>query len=65
MAAPKRATHVVTHARLYLSVNGKLEHFPPGCQLTLSAEQARKLGDRVESIKQAKSADLTSKDGEE
>ena len=59
MAAPKRATHVVEHKRLYLSVEGKLTHFPKGKTLTLTAKQAQKLDNRVKSLKDDDTTDLT------
>ena len=64
MAAPKRPTHVVAHKRLYLAVEGKLEHFPEGRQLTLTDKQAKKMGKRVASLKSEGTTDLTGdKDG--
>lgn len=57
MAAPKRATHVVSHKRLYLMVDGKLQHVEQGSQLTL--DKADKLGDKVKSLKAAEVVDLT------
>ena len=64
MAAPKRPTHVVAHKRLYLAVEGKLEHFPEGRQLTLTTKQAEKMGKRVTSLKSEGTTDLTGeKDG--
>lgn len=62
MAAPKRATHLVVHKQLYLSVGGKLQHVKEGSQITLSSEQAMKLGDRVRSITEEKSVDLTAEE---
>jgi hypothetical protein len=60
MAAPKRATHVVKHKRLYLAVDGKFQHFPEGKTLTLTSKQAEKLGSRVSSLVDQSPADLTS-----
>ena len=59
MAAPKRPTHVVAHKRLYLAVEGKLQHFPEGRQLTLTVKQAQKMGKRVNSLKSEGTTDLT------
>ena len=47
MAAPKKPTHVVEHGKLYMAVNGKLQHVAKGTQLVLSADQANGLGARV------------------
>lgn len=58
MAAPKRSTHVVEHKRLYLAVDGKVQHVEKGTQLTLNEKQARGLGARVRSLKDASSLDL-------
>ena len=64
MAAPKRPTHVVKHERLYLAVDGKLQHFPEGKQLVLNAKQAAKASKHVVPLKSAGTIDLTGeKDG--
>ena len=47
MAAPKKPTHVVEHGKLYMAVNGKLQHVAKGTQLVLSDDQARGLGAKV------------------
>lgn len=60
MAAPKRPTHIVNHGRLYLSVNGKLEHIKKGSQLTLTEKQAKGLGVRVTSLSGKPSIELNS-----
>ena len=60
MAAPKRPTHVVVHKRLYMKGDkGKLAHFPAGTQLTLSEDQAKKMGKMVKSLKDGDTVDLT------
>ncbi len=64
MAAAKKATHVVTHKRLYLAVKGKLQHIKPGSNLTLSAKQAEKMGGRVQSLSDAATTDLTKAEDE-
>lgn len=58
MATPKKPNYVVDHKRLYLSVGGKLKHVPQGTPLTLSTEQAEKLGKRVKPIGGSASVDL-------
>lgn len=50
MAAPKRPTHIVVHKRLYMAVQGKMEHIPEGRQLTLTEKQAKGLGRRVKAF---------------
>ena len=65
MANTKKATHVVTHPRLYLAVNGKLQHVEQGHEVTLSAAQAKSLGSKVEAIKERKRLDLTAGDSKE
>jgi len=54
-----KATHVVSHQRLYLAVEGKLTHIPQGSPLTLTAEKAKKLGNRVTSMSDVETLDLT------
>lgn len=63
--ATTKATHVVKHRNLYMSVKGKLQHFPAGTQLTLTDAQAKKMGGRVGSLAEAKSVDLTGADGDD
>lgn len=58
MAAPKRPTHVVTHKRRYLMVDGKMQHIPAGAQLTLTEKQA-KGQERFITALAVKSIDLT------
>lgn len=59
--APKRATHTVAHPKLYLSVNGKLQHVPQGTPIVLSKERAEKAGNKFMAIGNEKSLDLTEK----
>ena len=54
-----KATHVVTHKRLYMAVKGKLEHFPVGTPLTLTAKQERLQGGRVAPLGDKETVDLT------
>lgn len=61
--ANKKPTHVVVHKKLYLGVGGKLQHVKVGAQLTLSEEQAERLGKKVMSIKEAKTIDMTKDNG--
>ena len=49
----KKPTTVIVHGRLYLQDEGALRHFEKGSFVTLTSEQAKKLGDK------AKPVDLT------
>lgn len=62
MANTKKPTHVVTHGRLYMMQNGKLEHVEKGTELTLTANQAESLvaQGKVEKFSKKKSIDMTS-----
>ena len=61
MAAPKKATHVITHRKQYMAVGGKLQHVPEGTEVALSVEQGNRMvkRGRVLAIGQKKSVDLT------
>lgn len=61
MAAPKRPTHELLHARYYTRVEDKIVHVPQGTQLTLTPEQADKMGKMVKSLSNTKSLDLSVK----
>ena len=61
MALDKKPTHTVTHKRLYLSVEGKLQHVKEDSPLVLSAKQAKGLGGRVKAISSGAAKDLTEK----
>lgn len=56
MATAKRT---VAHRNLYLSVGGKLQHVEAGTEVSLSDEQAKRLGNKLvpESGKKAVKAD--------
>lgn len=60
MANVKR---IVAHPKLYLRVEGKLQHIPKGTELTLTKEQAESLGAKVLDPKEAKKLDATAKGG--
>jgi hypothetical protein len=62
MAAPKRPTHIVEHKNLFLGVEGKLQHFKKGTELTLTAAQAKKLGAKVKALGKSSSVDMTDDD---
>lgn len=61
MAAPKKATHVIIHPRLYLSVGGKLQHVAKGTEVALSVDQGKSMvkRGRVLVIGEQKAVDLT------
>lgn len=62
MANLKKPTHVVTHPKMYLSVNGQLQHFEQGTEVVLNPAQAEKLGNKVQKIAAKKRVDLTGSD---
>lgn len=65
MGAPKKATHTVVHPKLYMKTgNGSSRHIEAGTEITLSEDQAQKLGNKVLKIGVKKSVDLTAKDDE-
>jgi len=53
-----KATHEVVHPRLFLGVNGKLQHVEKGTLIVLGTNQAKKLGDKVKSLSDKKTIDL-------
>ena len=61
MAAPKRATHIVVHPKLFMAVGGKLQHVPKGTEIALAADHAKRLiaKGRVLAIGEQKAVDLT------
>jgi hypothetical protein len=61
MAAPKKATHVVVHRKLFMAVGGKLQHVKAGTEVTLTPVQAKGLEakGRVMKIGDQKAVDLT------
>ena len=64
MAASKKPTHVVAHKKLYLAVEGKLQHIPQGTEIVLTERIAAGLGKKVSKLGEQKPVDLT-KGGEE
>ena len=62
MAAQKKATHIVVHKKLYLAVEGKLQHVKAGSELTLDAKTAKQLGDKIKKLGEEKAIDLTKDD---
>ena len=59
MGAPKRPTHVVAHKKLYMAVEGKLQHMKQGTELVLSDKVAEKLGKKVRVMGEEDAVDLT------
>ncbi|MCK5127633.1 MAG: hypothetical protein KAR42_15355 [candidate division Zixibacteria bacterium] len=59
MAASKKATHVVAHKKLYLAVDGKLQHVPAGTEMVLDAKAAEQMGKKVMKLGEQKAVDLT------
>ena len=62
MAAPKKATHVVEHKKLYLAVKGKLQHVPAGTEIALDEKAAGQMGKKVLKLGEKKAVDLTKGD---
>lgn len=56
--ANKKATHTVVHPKLYLAVEGKLQHVPQGTGISLTAGQAEKAGNKVISISASKTVEV-------
>lgn len=50
MGAPKKATHEIVHPSLYMRVNDKLQQMKVGDQVTLTKDQAKRLGKKVAEI---------------
>ena len=59
MAKQKDATHVVVHKKLYLAVEGKLQHMKAGTELTLDDKTAEQLGGKIKKIGEGDHIDLT------
>lgn len=45
-----QATHRVKHDKLFMRVNGKLQHVAVGSEITLTKEMAEGFADKVEAI---------------
>ena len=65
MAAPKRMTHEVVHPKLYMAVEGVLQHVEAGTQLVLNEDQAKSLGKKVTALGEKKTIDLTEKESKD
>lgn len=65
MAAPKRSTHTVVHTKLYMAVEGKLQHVKQGTELVLSEKVAKGLGKKVRVMGEGKQVDMTKKGSED
>ena len=46
-----QATHRVKHDKLFMRVNGKLQHVAVGSEITLTKEMAEGFSDKVEAIR--------------
>lgn len=57
--ANKKATHTVVHPKLYLAVEGKLQHVPAGTGISLTTGQAKKAGNKVVSISASKTVEIS------
>ena len=54
-------THVVTHPKLHMLVNGQTQKMEVGTEMKLTGAQAKLLGSKVKEIKTAKKVDMTKK----
>ncbi len=52
-------THEVVHPKLYMAVNGEIQHIVKGTQLALNKTQATRLGAKVKQLGKGKSFDLS------
>lgn len=59
MAGIKKATHVVVHRNLYMSVGGKTQHIEAGTPITLTANQVKQLRGKVKPMGEKRSVDAT------
>lgn len=59
MAAPKRPTHEVVHGKLYMAVDGVLQHVKKGTPLVLTEDQVKSLGKKVKVLGEEETVDLT------
>lgn len=50
----EKMTHEVLHPKLYLRVEGKLQHVEAGTELNLTKDQAKALGSKVRSLTEKK-----------
>lgn len=57
------AKRIVRHPKLYLAVAGALQHVPKGTEVTVTDEQIKRLGKKLEDPAQAKALDATAKGG--
>lgn len=60
--AAKKVKRVVTHDKLYMRVDGKTVHVAKGTELSLTEEQAERLGKKVADAKKAASVTADSKE---
>lgn len=63
MAKEKIVKRIVVHPKLYMAVEGKLQHVKVGTELKLSASQAERLGAKLIDPAEQKRLDTTVKGG--
>ena len=63
MAKEKTVKRIVAHPKLYMRVDGKLQHIPKGTELTLTEGKAKDMGAKVLDPKEAKKLDATAEGG--
>ena len=63
--ANKKATHTVVHPKLYLAVEGKLQHIPKGTDIYLNKQSEKSLGKKVVLIGSSKTVEVGKTEAEE
>lgn len=59
----EKIKRIVAHPKFYTAVSGKLEHLAAGTEITVTAEQAKRLGTKLVDPSQRKSLDATAEGG--
>ncbi len=59
----KTVKRIVAHPKLYMSVDGKLQHIPKGTELTVTGAQCESLGTKLMDPAEQKKLDATAKGG--
>lgn len=54
-----KATHVVTHKKMYIMVKGKMSHVPMGTEIACEGKQAKGYGKKVMKLGKAEALDVT------
>lgn len=59
----EKLKRIVAHPKFYTAVGGKLQHIPIGTEMTVTAEQAKRLGSKLADPSQRESLDATEEGG--